>query len=283
MKDIKEYIIKSFNESLFDKEDDLLDKTPNQSMIDWFKDPINARGLWDNDNRKLANDFFINPEGKVDIKRTFRDSLGRSLRLFNPIPKWIKLEEEPWNKVIIINIEYPIKSQKDIPGAGLISFIENNKDIKNININVSGKMDEQSILKLKGINSIRNLNLKFIDHSAVIRFISIINSNVNFYDLSNIQSEGKKLFRIIFTDEKGPVIKYLKNVYKEMKDHGLNRYIISDHIKEFSQMVDNGIDGFYLNSKGLLQLVTRGGDPILLFWATNNAESYIVRSMKDYA
>ena len=48
-------------------------------------------------------------------------------------------------------------------------------------------------------------------------------------------------------------------------------------------MVDNGIDGFYLNSAALLQLVTHGGDPILLFWGTNKVESDMVRSMKDYA
>ena len=126
MKNIKEYIINYFNESLFDTEDDLLDKRPTAEALKWFLDPKNVIGLWGTYNQKSSNYFKINDKGEIYLDKLF----GNIIRLFKPIPSWINLDKKVWNSDTFFNIEYPIKSQKDIPSQGVIRQIENNKALE---------------------------------------------------------------------------------------------------------------------------------------------------------
>lgn len=130
MKSIKEYISddliagKETFESIFDDEDDLLDKTTDQAAIDWLLKntdlelPLKHNRVKVN-NGKVYVDPFIN-WNTITIKS-------------NP-PKWIKFDEKSWEEQPF-NIKYSIKSQKDIDNIpGWIERIEA-QTVKNTDIN----------------------------------------------------------------------------------------------------------------------------------------------------
>lgn len=271
---IKKYII----ESLFDSEDDLIGKKTSQESLNWFSDENNAWRLWDTDKNTLSDQLQINTKGEVAIKRTY----GDTIRLFKPIPNWIKLDKESWDIRMNINIEYPIKSQKDIPEAGIITSIENNKELKNISVRASSSMYEDKILKLHDIKYIKNLNIKFISKNTGFNFISVINSNVDFKDISEIHSGNlNNTFRIIFINDKGPLVKYLKNVYKLVTKGARTTYEITEYIKEFNQMIDNNIQGFYINTVGCLELTRYMDSPCIIFYKTSPAEKTLISNLKN--
>jgi len=120
MKNIKEYI----NESLFDSEDDLLDKTPDIAIYKWLGENTDLEYALKHNRVKVNN-------GKVytDTSTNWSPVTIKS----NP-PKWIKFDEKSWGEQAI-NIKYSIKSQKDINNIpGWIERIEA-PVVKNVDIN----------------------------------------------------------------------------------------------------------------------------------------------------
>ena len=99
MKSIKEYI----TEGLFDDEDDLLDKKPDQAMINWLEENTSLEYALKHNRSKVNN-------GKVYIDPSTNWS---SVAVKSNPPKWINFDKKSWEEQAI-NIKYSIKSQKDI-------------------------------------------------------------------------------------------------------------------------------------------------------------------------
>ena len=120
MKSIKEYI----TEGLFDDEDDLLDKKPDQAMINWLEENTSLEYALKHNRSKVNN-------GKVYIDPSTNWS---PVAVKSNPPKWINFDKKSWEEQAI-NIKYSIKSQKDIDNVpGWIERIEA-QTVKNVDIN----------------------------------------------------------------------------------------------------------------------------------------------------
>lgn len=282
MKNIKEYIINYFNESLFDTEDDLLDKRPTAEALKWFLDPKNVIGLWGTYNQKSSNYFKINDKGEIYLDKLF----GNIIRLFKPIPSWINLDKKVWNSDTFFNIEYPIKSQKDIPSQGVIRQIENNKALHNLSLNISSRYVTRYIFKAYDITSIKNLNIKFLPDTHGPNIITFVNSKLDFKDLSEIYLKDPNITLEIFfindngINDNGPMFKFLKDVYKQIsKDK--SSVEITEHTEEFKKMYDNGVRFFYINARGCLYLIEYMGKIYIDYQKGPAATKAQFRSVKD--
>ena len=256
MKSIKEYMIKSFNESLFDSEDDLLDKKPSTEALKWFADPDNASGFWDIDNNKLHKYFKINDSGEISLDRTY----GDIIRLYKPIPNWIQLDKKSWDENLFIDIEYPIKTQKDIPNHGIIRQIENNKTLHNISLNLSSKYNAMYTFKAYNIDSIKNLNIEFLPNTPGPNIITFVDSKLDFKDLSDIYLKDPNMtLEIFFINDSGPMFKFLKEICKRLGRKHFNTIEITEHVDDFKKMYIHGLRYFYINTVDLLELTEYEG------------------------
>ena len=144
MKTIKEYI----NESLFDSEDDIMDKKLSSESIEWFeKHVLNWHMM---KGHVKINNGVVYHTGKIYAPYFFN---------VNP-PSWIKFDERSWEDVLT-GINYNVTSQDDISNIpGRIVGIKCDF-IKNIDI-------KSSSITINDIKDIENIHLSYKDPSFVI-------------------------------------------------------------------------------------------------------------------
>lgn len=276
MKPIKQYIKESLfeqrqtiHEGLFDDEDDLISQKTTQEAINWFLDESNANILWDH-NKEVIKSIGVNTKGEIffDIK------LERFLRLYSPIPDWIKSDKENWDKHIRLLIEYPIKSQKDIPSAGLIGSIDKSTgNLNNLKIKCDSVYSGYYVVKLHNIKSIKNLDVEFDAKAYLTTAISIIDSSTDFKDLCEIHTNHPT--RVILINDKGLVKRFLLNILREIKRDGLTYFIPNDHQEDLKKMLNNGIEAIVFNKTDQISLMEHNGK-ILIY------TKKLISSEKDY-
>ena len=169
MKTIKEYI----NESLFDNEDDLLDKHPDNAIYKWLEENTKLKFL-------LEKKIIFVENGVVYSK-----AANSSALVFhqNP-PEWIKFDEKSWNEQNI-EIDYDIKSQKDIDNIpGMINQTRNNI-IKDVDINTC------NIYFVKS-KSLENVKLHYDEDDSIHVTLSLMEPTEK--TLMNISSEDNTIW-----------------------------------------------------------------------------------------
>ena len=105
MKTIKEYI----NESLFDSENDLLDKTPTDAIIEWFDENVKFINCAIRSTRIPARDVLSVNNGLLTVELP----IGTCIDYYAQPPKWIKFDEKSWGNTFSY-VCYDVTSQKDI-------------------------------------------------------------------------------------------------------------------------------------------------------------------------
>ena len=100
MKNIKEYI----SESLFDSEDDLLDKTPDQVIYDYLKSIVRYGQI------KYVEENFYIKNGIV----YYKGSQHFDFTLEDPMPSYMKFDKKTCSGHIIFSLIYDGISQKDL-------------------------------------------------------------------------------------------------------------------------------------------------------------------------
>lgn len=122
MKTIKEYI----NESLFDSEDKLLNKKPLEVSLNWLRDKNNVK-FYPPEPELYISDKGIAIKSKRKIDATWLQAPAADL----------KLDRESWEDVAINIIKFNIIDANSLDSVkGPIKEIDNNKELKNINIQV---------------------------------------------------------------------------------------------------------------------------------------------------
>ena len=144
MKNIKEYI----NESLFDSEDDILNRDPSEAILNWLE-------------KNIFSIYMI--KDRIKIKKGVVYHAGKLYAPYffkaNP-PSWVKFDKRSWEDVLT-GIKYNVNSQADISNIpGRIEGIECDF-IKNIDI-------ENSSITINDIKDIENIHLSYKDPSVVI-------------------------------------------------------------------------------------------------------------------
>ncbi len=144
MKTIKEYI----KESLFDSEDDILNRDPSEAILNWLEKNVFSWYMM-KDHVKIKNGVVYHT-GKIYAPYFFN---------VNP-PGWVKFDKRSWEDVPT-GIKYNVNSQADISNIpGRIEGIECDF-IKNIDI-------ENSSITIINIKDIENIHLSYEDPSVVI-------------------------------------------------------------------------------------------------------------------
>ena len=142
MKDLNRYI----KESLLDDEDDLVD---DQSLfaMEWLSQNV-AFGFSHDPIGDEANKYFENDHGVINMV----DPWGLTFTFMStPNTDFIKKINPDKNN---INIDYPIKSQDDIDMFTGISYISNQKLLKNITIPIT-KINKVTFDTISKINNIK--------------------------------------------------------------------------------------------------------------------------------
>lgn len=230
MKPIKEYINDSLIagketfEGLFDDEDDLLNKMPNDAIIDWFNEHVRF-------NKSLHMGFIpasealsISDNGTISFQITHGCGY---IEYYEQPPKWMKFDEKTWKNTYTY-IYYDVTSQKDIEripqgrNGHIIKFSNNktqnitvtghctfsSKSLKNILIDKNCQIDVQT----DDINQLTEI--KFTKYS-ILNYINLINCKL----ADELFKEYKRL------KTKGFVNKYrdiLTEMYKSVFALNLN-------------------------------------------------------------
>lgn len=247
MKSLNLYI----NEGLLDSEDDLLNKVPN-TALDWLFDKNNAYVVYNGalSTAPLHRDVFTyNYKGELSVAQDKKSHNHLLIFLYKPLPNFIRFDEDDINNgYITFAIKYDVKSQKDIPLAGILAI---SGDMNNLNVKTSPHQLFSKLFLYK-CNSIKNFTIETPrDISKLV--INIPNSKIQLKDLTEIEiSAAKDKYYqcecIINTSETCPNIR--KVFYKICKD-----YICKDHESKvipwhlfgdiqphLKKMYDNGIN-----------------------------------------
>ena len=277
MKPIKEYINdnlitgKEIFEGLFDSEDDLLDKELSTKGLNWLLDRRNAC-INNNAEEKLK----VKDNGEI----IYLDSQFKPLvvTLYKPLPDWIKFDDNLSNDRLEFILNYPVKTQADIPSIGYIRSVRG--DLHNMIIKVSQGFHQNRIV-FNSCNSIKKLTLDAPEGSDIL--IKIENSRATFKDFANIKTTANYNEIIIFSavacsgDLRGDLLKALKNEQslddfinknqqdlRKMHDNGIVKIIYNKYfcvnleetidddgnrlVKLFKTKVGNGSLKYYINS-----------------------------------
>ena len=124
-------------ESLFDSEDDLLDRELTTKGLNWLLDRKNAF-IHDNAEQKLK----VNDNGEI----TYLYSNIRPLvvTLYKPLPDWIKFDDSLLKDRLEFILNYSVKLQSDIPSIGYIRSLQG--DLNNMIIKPSQNLYQNRII-----------------------------------------------------------------------------------------------------------------------------------------
>ena len=237
MKNIKEYI----SEGLFDDEEDLLDKELSTRGFDWISNKNNAYVS----EYDLKN-VFIDDNGKINVRSPY---MHLEITLYKPMPNWVIFNKELSDNSLEFNIEYPIKSQLDIPKYGVIRNISGN--LHNINIEPEHK-GINGYMNINRCNSIKNLTLHGVDSYAKI-YIDIYQSNISFKDLAEIKPTNCEYIVVTLDKKITELGQILLNMIKTKKYYNSMIDSIQPHLKK---MYANGLTTIvyknnYINLKNI--------------------------------
>ncbi len=222
MKNIKEYI----NESLFDSEDDIMDKKLSSESIEWFDKHVKfiKRGLGAYSASELLS---INDEGETICKYP---TACVHIEYYEQPPKWIKFDKRSWEHSFSW-VCYDVTSQKDIesiPG-GRNGHITNFINKKTQNIIVSDWCDFES-------KSLKNIT---VDKGCQI---GVITDNIN--QLAEIKFSKYSSLNYLELREYELVEELFKE-YKRLKTKGF----VKKYRDILTKMHNNGVFAFVLNYK----------------------------------
>lgn len=238
-------------ESLFDDEDDLLNKIPS-TAVDWLFDKDNAHIVYNGFKtitREHRDVIIYNSKGELSVAQDKRSQNHLLIFLHKPLPNFIRFDEDDINNgYITFAIKYDVKSQKDIPLAGVLTI---SGDMNNLTVRTN-PLNYFSKLFMYKCNSIKNFTIE-TPRSISKLVINIPTSKIQLKDLTEIKisSAKDKYYQcacIINTSESCPNIR--KVLYKICKD-----YICKDHESKvipwhlfgdiqphLKKMYDNGIN-----------------------------------------
>ena len=206
MKHIKEYIndgliaCQGTFESLFDDEDDLLDKVPDQAILDYIKSIV-APQL----RSGVEKNFYIN-NGVVYCNRP--DRYGFVFK--GTIPSYINFDKESCSSISSVMI-YEGISQEDIDKIPAYITHIKCKKLSNVTIPIKKSID---LSKVKSFNSI---SIKPIDN---YKFINLKFKNPVLKDLQNISVLGEHVVTVNVNDNTS---------YQNIKGALLSNQDISKH------------------------------------------------------
>lgn len=219
MKTIKEYI----NESLFDSEDDIMDKKLSSESIKWFEKHVKFVKNIGHSTVPASDVLSVNSDGLLVLKLP----IGTRIEFYEQPPKWIQFDKKSWEDAFS-DICYDVTSQKDIEripqgrNGHIIKFSNNktqnitvtghctfsSKSLKNILIDKNCQIDVQT----DDINQLTEI--KFTKYS-ILNYINLINCKL----ADELFKEYKRL------KTKGFVNKYrdiLTEMYKSVFALNLN-------------------------------------------------------------
>lgn len=238
-----EHIRKYIFESLFDDEDDLLDKKPSIAALNWFLDERNATYPDKNSNR-----LYINNKGILSVNTNIKAPLY--INLNNPIPDWVELDHKSFNLYVIFNIMYPVKNQDDIPDEGSIQYIKDSY-LKNLIIKTSSFRIGPVVFdkcKIAGpIDIEQNI------YNADDPYITLIDTPLDLKNIIYIKSISSDYAHLNLITSKGPAKKIFNNISKDPK---FRQEFIDQNRGLLRQLRDNGIYEIYSNDKLSLTIGT---------------------------
>lgn len=219
MKTIKEYI----KESLFDSEDDIMDKKLSAESIEWFEKHVKFVKNIGHSTVPASDVLSVNNDGLLVLKLP----IATHIEFYEQPPKWIQFDKKSWEDAFS-DICYDVTSQKDIEripqgrNGHIIKFSNNktqnitvtgyctfsSKSLKNILIDKNCQIDVQT----DDINQLTEI--KFTKYS-ILNYINLINCKL----ADELFKEYKRL------KTKGFVNKYrdiLTEMYKSVFALNLN-------------------------------------------------------------
>lgn len=222
MKPIKEYINDSLIagketfEGLFDDEDDLLNKMPNDAIIDWFNEHVRF-------NKSLHMGFIpasealsISDNGTISFQITHGCGY---IEYYEQPPKWMKFDEKTWKNAYTY-IYYDVTSQRDIENIPLGKFnriaeIRNNKT-QNLTLNETCNINSSNIKNITyTVNSNILVGAKDLNQLTEIKFTNYSNQNwISLYynDLGDrLAKEHGRLKTKAFVNKYKDVLTKLRN------------------------------------------------------------------------
>lgn len=227
MKTIKEYI----NESLFDDENDLLDKKPDQAMINWLEKNTSGSSF-------IQKNFIFVNNGAVYNKAHSYFRFDQ-----NP-PSWIKFDEKSWAGQGS-ELTFDIKSQKDISNIpGWIEHISGNivkdvdintfditfgpsvKEIKNVSLHWDGDNDIRVTLTYTNPTEDTLMNISAYENSLYIdiyktKLCEKLKRGIKKYGTTDFYNRNMAFFRTLYENK----IRFLKlSVYAGQSYGGINIY-----------------------------------------------------------
>jgi len=207
MKNIKEYI----NESLFDDEDDLLDKNPDQVIFDYLKSIVLSHQV------KYVDEEFYIKNGII----YYRGSDQFTFTIESPMPSYINFDKKSCGDNIISLLSYNGISQEDLdrlPGG--VWLIKSNR-LSKLTIPIYKALD------LQEVNIFNNVILKPVEEYTNIA-ITIGKRKQNKLtpkDIMNLSVQGKDpevCLRIINQNDYNDI----KNML--LSDPDFSKHVIKD-------------------------------------------------------
>ena len=212
MKNIKEYM----NESLFDSEDDLLDKYPQDAIIEWFdKNVIFTKSLVPNGTIPAKEALSINDKGIISLKLQHGIDLIKYYK--QPSPN-MKFDEKTWMNART-QICYDVTSQKDIERIPMGKFnriisFRNNKT-QNLILNDFTGINSENIKNITyNVNARVLIGAKDIDQLTEIKFSKYSDQNwiiLYYNDLGNILAKGPGRFIKKFVNKYRDILVEMRN------------------------------------------------------------------------
>lgn len=223
MKDIKEYI----KESLFDSEDDLLDKELSTIGLNWLLDENNAF-IHNNAKEKLK----VKDNGEI----IYSDSKYKPLiiTLYKPLLNLIKFDDSLLSDRLEFILNYQVKTQADIPPIGYIRSLQG--DLHNIFIKTSQGFHQNRII-LNSCNSIKNFTLDSPEKSDIL--IKLENSKATIKDFADIKTiNSNDIIIFAFSANSGALRSGLLRALKDKQS--LDDFIIKNQ-QDLRKIYNNGI------------------------------------------
>lgn len=199
MKHIKEYI----NESLFDDEEDLIDRRASQEILVWFESRTKIFYRYPNLRIVAAKDILEIVSDKVCIK--IPESI-QYIEFYEQPPKWIKFDEKSWKTVNSI-IYYDVTSQKDIERipqtvfGHIVDFI--NQKTQNITLDSHANIRSKNLKNIKcnfiGIINVSPIDIKQLTEIKFTRkstnnALAFSSTNLGMMMIKEYDKLGKKKF-----------------------------------------------------------------------------------------
>lgn len=217
MKDLNRYI----KESLLDDEDDLVDD--NASIVmGWLAQNVGF-GFSHSPLKDRVKDYFENNDGRVDMTKNMG---GLIFTFINTPPDFIKKINAENN---YINIDYPIKSQNDIDVFTDITYISNQKLLKNMIIPLAKNRSRYNTLEFVNISKIQNITIDCNGRSTIHVVFTGRCPIKSFNDLAEISCiNNDKSFQSTF-EMYGSFTQKIKEELElqnlDMNDKAINSYI----------------------------------------------------------